>query len=235
MNPEESTKEVAKAVQEVAKTSGQVVGATEKLGKFISKYTHESIDAGLGIFADKLQYMRWERQQRLMKRADAFLKQEGLVGPEKIISFKFAVPLLEAASLEENNELQDLYAKLLVNASNPNSGVDISRSYIDVLERFTPKMFKIFHNIYSTQLTEEKLVNIEGLDLPNTLPEDVNLVMTGGPGVNWQMDWDELDRLRCLRVARKMSNNKINISAKYTFFGLALYRACTLSSELEKI
>lgn len=234
MNSEESTKEVAKAVQEVAKTSGQMVGAAEKLGEFISKYTHESFEAGLGIFADKLQYMRWERQQRLMKRADEFLKKEGLVNPQKIIPFKFAVPLLEAASLEENDELQDLYAILLVNASNPNSGVDISRSYIDVLERFTPKMVKIFHNIYSTQLTEEKLVNIESLDLPNTLPEDLGLVMTGGPGINWQMDWDELDRLKCLRVTRKMSNGQISISAKYTFFGLALYRACTLSSEIDK-
>lgn len=60
MNDELKTiQEAAKATQEVSKTAGKAIGAAEKLGRFIAKYTHGPLEQGMGIVHDKLLYMRW--------------------------------------------------------------------------------------------------------------------------------------------------------------------------------
>ena len=57
--------ETAKAVQEVAKTTAQAIGAVEKVGNFFAKIMGESIDATCGMLADTLKYKRWERSYGL--------------------------------------------------------------------------------------------------------------------------------------------------------------------------
>jgi len=224
--------EEAKAIQEIAKTTSKVVGATEKLGGFLSKYTHETLEAGIGIIADKLKYMRWERQCRFIRRADEFLEKEGLSSKINPVPLKHVIPLLEAASLEENDTLQDLYAKLLVNISTTNEeGVPV-RSFIDVLERFTPKMMEIFNNVYKAQLRLSDAEKTDGIDIENTLPEDIGGPMIiGGYSPEIGLAWNELDRQNCLRVTRTKNNGKVGILAKHTLFGMALYAACTLPSD----
>jgi hypothetical protein len=78
MSNEDPISETAKAFQEVAKTTGKAIDAGEKFGGFISSYIAGSIEQGMGIFEDKLKYMRWERQVRLMQRAEQLLKKIGL-------------------------------------------------------------------------------------------------------------------------------------------------------------
>ena len=228
--------EEAKAVQEIAKTTSKVVGASERVGSFIAKYTHETLEAGMGIIADKVKYMRWERQCRFLKRSEEFLEKEGLTSRIKPIPLKHIIPLLEAASLEENDSLQDLYAKLLVNISTDNEEEILVRSFIDVLERFTPKMVHIFNNVYRTQLSTSDAEKIDGIYVKNTLPEDItDIYIAGGYSDENGLAWNELARQNCLRVTRTKKNGVIRMTAGHTMFGMALYAACTLPSEaLEK-
>ena len=65
MNIPDGVNETAKAVQEVAKTTGKAIDAAQNFGGFFSKYVSGSVEQGMGIFEDKLKYMRWERQVRL--------------------------------------------------------------------------------------------------------------------------------------------------------------------------
>ena len=109
--------ETAKAAQEIAKTAGKVVEAGERFGAFISKYIRGPLEQGIGIFEDKLKYMRWERQLRLMQRANELIRISGSTAPSRPIPIKLAVPLLQAASMEDDDYLQDMWAKLLVNAA----------------------------------------------------------------------------------------------------------------------
>ena len=76
MSREDPVSETAKAVQEVAKATGKAIDAGQKFGGFISRYVAGSIEQGMGIFEDKLKYMRWERQVRLMQRAEQLLMTE---------------------------------------------------------------------------------------------------------------------------------------------------------------
>ena len=70
MTDEDLGSETAKAIQEVAKTTGKAIDASEKFGTFFSRFAQGSLEQCMGIFEDKLKYMRWERQLRLIKRAE---------------------------------------------------------------------------------------------------------------------------------------------------------------------
>lgn len=102
-------KAVANAVEAVADTSGKVIDASVKFGAFISLYINGSLKQGIGIVEDKFTYMRWERQIRLMQRANKFLEDQGIEKPERTISMEVAIPLFHAAT---------------------NSGINIERVYI---------------------------------------------------------------------------------------------------------
>ncbi|NYH22861.1 Abi-alpha family protein [Paraburkholderia bryophila] len=136
MGPVEVTTETAKAVQEVAKTAGKGIDAATAMGGFIANYVRGPVEQGLGIFEDKLRYARWERQQRLMQRAEAFLAERGLKEPPNGLPLKFAVPLLQAASLEDDDNLQDLWAHLLVNAS-VEPEIASHRMFVNMLENMS--------------------------------------------------------------------------------------------------
>ncbi len=166
MREENPVSETAKAVQELAKTTGKAIDAGEKFGGFISRYVAGSIEQGMGIFEDKLKYMRWERQVRLMQRAEQLLKEIGLSQPTRPIPLKLAIPLLEAASLEDDDTLQDIWARLLVNAANALSHVNLQRAYIEILEQITPQEASILLQIYSLPFEDIQHDGVEVGRLP---------------------------------------------------------------------
>jgi hypothetical protein len=104
----------SKAIEEVAKTTGKAIDAGRELGGFLSKYVGGSIEQAMGIVEDKLKYLRWERQIRLTERANAFLTERGLPQPSRNVPLQIAIPLIQGASLEEDDWLQDKWAALLV-------------------------------------------------------------------------------------------------------------------------
>lgn len=129
--------EEAKAVQEVAKTTGVAIRAVEKMGKFISDVAGVPIETAVGIFEDKLRYIRWENQLNLIHKAHEKLAQRGLSVPTRMLPLQFTVPLVEAASLEEDDYLRDMWATVLVNAADEHIEVQLRRAFISILEDMT--------------------------------------------------------------------------------------------------
>jgi hypothetical protein len=99
--------EEAKAAQEIAKTTSAAIGAVEKMGKFIANFAGVPIATAIGIADDKLRYMRWENQLDLMERVHRKLAERGVSRPTRALPLQFAVPLVEAASLEDDDYLRD--------------------------------------------------------------------------------------------------------------------------------
>jgi hypothetical protein len=62
----------SKAIQAIAKTTEKGIEAATKVGGFLAKFISGPLEQGIGIFEDKLRYLRWERRERLMKRAEDF-------------------------------------------------------------------------------------------------------------------------------------------------------------------
>ena len=129
--------ETAKAAQEISKTAGKAIEAGEKFGGFISKYIGGPLEQGIGIFEDKLKYMRWERQVRLIERAQRVLNERGYNSPVIPVPPKLAIPILQSASLEENDELQDKWAYMLVNATDPNCKTRIDVKFPRILDELS--------------------------------------------------------------------------------------------------
>src|ERR1700730_7154924 len=86
---------------------------------------------------DHLRVLRFERQIRLRERVCDFLAERGMDGPTRTIALKIGLPLLDNATLEEDDELQDVWARLLVNGGDADSGIEMRRAFVSVLAEMT--------------------------------------------------------------------------------------------------
>ncbi len=226
----EEINQVSKAVQEVAKTTGKGIDLTSDFCSFISKYISGPLDEAVGIFEDKLKYTRWENQIRLMQKAQKFLAEYDLAEPDKSIPLKFAVPLLQAASLEDDDYLQDMWAKLLVNAAIQNNKFEIRRVYLDVLERisaFDARILKIIYSIPYEQALHKQIIT-------SNLPDSVELMDTdkrnvlSEPNDEIKMALLNLDRLNCVSIAKSFEGGQLFDLVNQTLLGMNFINACEI-------
>jgi len=220
-------KEESKAIQEVAKATGKAIDASREAGRFISKFIAGSLEQGMGIFEDRLKYMRWERQERLMQRAQDFMKLSGMDAPTRPVPMKLAIPIMQGAILEDDDSLQDRWAALLVNASNAAFAGEVRRSYVSILEQVTPLDAHILDVLYVLPFEENKHNGILTADLPSKAcvsngrekelklpPEDVVLSLSN------------LERLGCLRPGLTWGRGQIFERVDLTVAGRAFVYAC---------
>lgn len=207
----------------------------EKFGGFISRFIEGSIEQGMGIFEDKLKYMRWERQVRLMQRADQLLKEIGLDKPTRPIPLKLAVPLLEAASLEDDDSLQDIWARLLVNAANGASRISLQRAFIVVLEQLTPLEAALLQKIYSLPYQETQHNGVE----VGKLPQEVSVGKDDGkeddlpePSDNVKLALANLARLGCVVIQKSWGGGELFNKVNPTLLGKSFVEACTLQASV---
>lgn len=228
-----SLNETAKAVQEVAKTTGKAIGAAEKVGGFISRYVGGSLKEGMGILEDKLKFARWERKLVFMQRAEDLQRQANRNGPTRAIPLKLAVPLLEAASLEDDDYLQDLWARLLVNAANANSNVKLQRAHISILEQLTPLEAAILQKIYSLPYDEMRHEGVEASRLPdevsvvNPKNQDTTVVE---PSEEIKLGLANLARVGCIVLQKSWGGGELFNRINPTLLGKTLVEACTLQT-----
>lgn len=223
--------ETAKAKQEIAKATGKSIDVVREAGEFIAKFVAGPLEQGVGIFEDNLRYFRWERQLRLMYKAEELLRSLGMSSPNRAVPLKVALPIFRAASIEENDDLQDRWAGLLVNAANIDSGIEVSISFVAILEQISPLEAQILEAVYSNSFDQSIHVGVITSDLPyaarieteedrkpspkhKELPKEVKLAM------------ENLERLNCIRLGITYggggSFNRINP----TLLGKEFVEAC---------
>ena len=222
--------ESGKAIQETAKTARQAIGLAENFGGFISRYIGGSLEQGMGIFEDKLRYIRWERQLRFMERARQLMETIGQDAPTKSIPIKLAIPLFQSASLEEDDNLQDMWAKLLINVSVTDRDIDLRRAYIDILERLSPMEAQILHTIYSLPPHELEGNAIITEHLPDSAPildadDHIELI---APSTDIALSLANLTRLGCIALPTTWNGGQIFSQIYPTIMGYSLIAACRL-------
>ena len=119
----------------------------------------------MGIVEDKLQYRRWESQIRFMQRAEQVSKDVGFTS-FRPVPLKFMVPLLEAVSLEDDEQLQELWVRLLVNAINGENHFTIRRAHIAILEQLTAFKATLLQKIYALPYAETQDSGVIAARLP---------------------------------------------------------------------
>lgn len=217
--------EETKAVIEVAITSGKAIDASREVGGFISKFIAGPLEQGMGIFEDKLKYMRWERQVAIMDKVNKKMTERGLDGPTQPVAMKITIPLLQAASMEEDDNLQELWANLLVNAADKERGVEVRHSYITVLKDLTPFDAMILQRAYSMDTSLFRAINVfyiskEGPNISiNKVPEGQK------PSVQTQVAIENLLRLRLLKASHWRGSD-FCVGVNKTRLGRYFYKAC---------
>lgn len=97
-------------------------------------------------FADQVRYWRFKSQLRILDKAREQCEQAG-ISPQTVKP-NVLVPLLESASLEDDDSLVDRWAALLANAANEETAEQVSAGYVDVLRQLDPMDASILQNVY---------------------------------------------------------------------------------------
>lgn len=245
--------EASKATQEIAKTTGQGLGIVRKFGKFVSRFIGGPLEQAFGIIEDKLKYRRWERQVRLMDRANAFIAERDSQMQFRPVPLNVAIPIFEAASLEEDDDLQDLWARLLVNAADAESSTHVKRGLVSILQDFgqmEARLLQAIHNAPPMKggiLTKETPgpLDVDGRVTTRPMEDDVPTKGLpyeylepgeeeedpGLPSEPVQIGLWNLRRLGCIESAGTWDSLVGIRRVKITALGKALVNACSAPPE----
>lgn len=129
--------EASKAVQEASKTTSKALDSLNAASEFLKEVFGDLVQDSVGLMSDKLKFYRIERFYSLKEKTEKNLKEKGV----KItipVPPKIAIPLIESATIEDNDNLHTRWANMLSNAINPAYKNKITRNFISILEDMEP-------------------------------------------------------------------------------------------------
>lgn len=121
--------------------------ATTKAIEFVEKIIANPIIEGTGILTDKIKYYRFQRQVETVLKAIEFLKKKNIKTPKKI-PVKDLTTLLDYASYEDDEEMQDSWSTLLANALNPNNTFNTCFLFSKLLNQISIDEISILKHLY---------------------------------------------------------------------------------------
>jgi hypothetical protein len=144
--------EAAQAVKATADATSKAIGALEKTGGFFDRVFGGLVEDGVGIVADKVKFYRFQRAVEFAEKTEQILKEKGLgdkTAKTKEVPPKTAIPLIEFATLEDNDDLQTMWARLLANAMDGNFTIEITNVHISIMKDLQAVDVKILNRLYS--------------------------------------------------------------------------------------
>jgi len=219
---------MADATKAVAETGGKAIDLVSGVARLFKGPT----EALIGCVEDKLKYVRWERQRAFIEKGDAHMRAKGLSAPSRALPLPFSVPLLTAAVLEEDDNLQDVWARLLVNAGDASTEMELRTAYVEILRGMSAFDVRNLAVMAKSSLDFRGKVPIpilETWNLPNSATALDEAAGAGEPlSESVEMSINNLDRLGCIAFASSTFGGRpIFAFATVTSLGMALYRACS--------
>jgi hypothetical protein len=219
--------EAAKAIKATAETAGKAIDAGRDVGGFLSRIFGGPLEQVSGMLEDSLRYRRSVRLLRLASRYEEIRSELKLTGEPKPVDMKLGVPLISAASLEENDRLQDMFARLLVSATDPNAKIKAQLAFVTILEDLGPLEALLLDRIYSAPT--EPAVALTTARLP-----DAYLNPGEGtdelPSPEVQLALWNLVRLGCIEPAGTWGGGSTVAAVTLTGLGRALVEVCTTNA-----
>ena|GEM_PF-6161510 len=127
---------------------------------------------------------------------------EANIEPQEV-PFKVLVPLIESASLEEDEFLQKTWANLLANAANPHSVAKFDSGFIEIMKQLGPIHVRILNALFPESRGGIKKAGSLFMMDTNFIKEAV--VKEGISGDEFDVALDNLVRLRLCIVAGTVS------------------------------
>lgn len=151
----EAVKEVASATKEVAKTTGKAIDAASDAGRFLARVMGDFVTDGFGLITDRLKYYRFERAVMLAEKTQKRLEAKGITNIRSVPP-KIALPLIENATIEDDDHLHTLWANLLASAMDAD-GEQIERKFVSALSDLTSDDAYTLAKIYDDWKNPERI------------------------------------------------------------------------------
>lgn len=130
--------EEAKAAREIAKTTGIAIKAAEKLVGFLRKICGDALIETGGSLHDWAILYRYKNLLKIQDKVDEIHRNRKAEGRTIPIPPRYAIPLIQNASMEDEETLQDLWAGLMANATDQSSRLQVKKVYIEILSNLEP-------------------------------------------------------------------------------------------------
>ena len=127
--------EIVKHAPELLKGGAALAGAlkfTDVIKAMLGPATAEIAER----FRDDIRLYRFARELSCLKKAEKMAKDAGFT--PKAVPIKLLFPLLEGASLEENEDLHTMWAALLANAASPAKVQMVRPGFVAILRQMAP-------------------------------------------------------------------------------------------------
>ncbi|WP_233885876.1 Abi-alpha family protein [Tenacibaculum piscium] len=162
---EESKKELAEGIGKVA----------EKALDFIEKVIAGPVIEGTGILTDKIQFIRFKNKVEIITKAIEFLEKKGIKTPKEI-PVKDLTTLLENASFEKDEVMQDCWANLLANTLSPENTFNVCHIFSQILNQLSISEIIVLNYMFINcfQISSEHRPYFEKRDLIRKCPSDFN-------------------------------------------------------------
>jgi hypothetical protein len=207
--------EQAKAVQEVAKTTTEIVKAAGGVGSYLARILGSVPENLLGlVVGDWLEHKR-RRHLKLLEVNTARLLET--IEIERITEPNPArlIPLLQAAADEAEPELQAMWAALMANAM-LDGGTKVRHDYIEVLRTLSPRDALVVKEMDEFTRRQTSIPDPgEGLPLSPFLPE--------ADAIEPRISIETLARHDCIALHIRQTHFLM------TAFGRGLLDACTVA------
>lgn len=127
------------ALADAATAAKKIAATVETVVNFLHRIIARPADELSAIFSEQLKFWRAKNLNRIFNKYEELAKARPW-HPEaiKMLPFGISVGIVEKASIEEDETLQSMWARLLVNATDPSKGIDVSKIHVEILSSITP-------------------------------------------------------------------------------------------------
>lgn len=127
--------ELIKAAPQLAKGAA-AISAAVPFTAIVKRMLGPAADELAEMWRDQVRMYRYERQLSCVTKAEKMAQEAGFT--PKAVPPKILFPLLEGASLEEDEGLHDMWAALLANAASPDNADKVRPGFIATLRQMAP-------------------------------------------------------------------------------------------------
>lgn len=197
---------------ELAKVGAETI--LRPFSNLIERLFGGSVDEVGGMWQDSLKARRVVRQARLMQWVQEKLDAACITEPQQIPD-NLWIPMLQEASLEDDETLQEMWASLITNAANPRQENSVHPTYLEILKQLSSREAWMLQ--YIERFGRDQEFSDFGLSVNyhETFEKD-NETLHGG----FDVIMDNLQRLELIRVVSGVYINPGHTPSTENYFKL---------------
>jgi len=152
MISDETVKAGAEAVQSTAEASGKFADLAGKAGAFVAKIIGGPAEQLGELVTDRIRLYRYKNLCAIADKVQEIQRKRRIDGKPLEVPPKLAIPMLESASLEDDDTLQGIWARLIANATEPSFQQLTHPGFLEVVKQLSADesiILRVFSSIAS--------------------------------------------------------------------------------------